>query len=319
MNGQLFNTAPVYDKHIVSIINMMLKRLKNNNPKPDSKVYVRNANFIKDIYDGNFLKNKFNTERKDYDYSGTFEKISLCKNNWQNVRNCVNDCLNNVELAKDKSRLPFNKKFIDSISFATFFQFYDITNSNNGINSHFVNLLNPPLMSYEYTSSLTIEKLKKECLGSLVKEGDIICNKYFSDIKQRLSFWYNILDFSRWLKNMKSAFHSEYDEFIMLCEDGNPLTDFLKYLKTSLSYKQGQNIIMLPVYFQLSRVGSNKLEYQFLGWLKNGIEKNRFSVLKNLPKSIEHYYSDESFEKRKQEIVTPKKKEIVDADDLPVF
>lgn len=303
----LFSTGPVYDPHVIGIIKYMLSRLKNNHPRPDSKVYIKNANYIKELYEGRFHTHVFNTSRKDYNYTDVFLKIRNCSGNWQNVRNLIVSVLDNIELSKDKQYLPFNKKFIETITFSTFFEYFDINAKESGMNSNFLNYINPPLKSRIYASAFTISKLKENVLKSILPFAEKISNSYFKD--SNLSFWYNMEDLSRWLKKMKEAFPSEYGEFIISCKNGNPLEDFMNYLT------KGGNIIQ-PFFFQLSLKGSDRIEGRFSGWLNDGIRSGKFSSLKNLPKSIECYYTDENFEKRKKE---PKKKEVVDLDDFPIF
>jgi hypothetical protein len=83
-----------------------------------------------------------------------------------------------------------------------------------------------------------------------------------------------------------------------------------------LSFKQGEKVIVQAFCFQLSKLGSKNLEGNFLGWLRKGIENNKFSSLKNLPNSIQNYYTDDSF--RKKEFVR-KDKEVVDLDSIFTF
>lgn len=318
MAGELFFTGPKYDPHLTSIMKLLLSRLKNKNPKPDSKVYMKNAAFVQEIYDGKFLHRQFDMTRKDFFYEGTFEYIKLCKGNWTMVRNLIVQSLDNLELAKKKEYLPFNKKFIESITFSTFFDCFDV--KVQGTSSMFLNLVNPPNKTVAYTSKLTVEKLKKECLSSLVPVAEKISRRHFKD-SDELSFWYNILDMSVWLRNFKNTFPDVYGEFIMNCEQGNPLEDYYKYLFNYLKSRQGDNVIIQPIYFKKNQIGYHKLSFQFLNWLKNGIERNKFSMLKNLPRSIDNYCDEDSFviEKIKKQKKAEKVKEVIDFEDLPVF
>lgn len=302
------------DIHLESIINMMLTRLKNKNPKKESKVYKRNVKYVQELYDGTFLHHTFNKGRKDYDYKDCFEKIKAVKGNWTAVRKLILEALNNIDLAKDKNYQPFNKNFVNSISFSTFFEYFDINSDNSGMSSNFLNFINPPKKCYDYTSSITIDKLKQNCLQNILEYGEKIVRKYFRNVSQELSFWYDMEDFSRWLRKFNEVFPNEYSEFILNCKNGNPLMDFDEYLTGCLNYKQG-NIIMQPFLYQLSKKGSEKLEGYFLNWLRNGIEKNRFSSLKKLPKSIDNYYKDNSFVKKSVR-TKAKEKEVIDFDEL---
>lgn len=316
MAGELFFTGPSYEPHLKSIMNLLLSKLKNKNPKPDSNVYKKNAAFVQELYDGKFLHRQFDMTRKDFWYEGTFEYIRLCKGNWTMVRNLIVQSLNNLELAKKKEYLPFNKKFIESITFSTFFDCFDV--KSQGMSSMFLNLVNPPNKTYEYTSKLTIEKLKTECNKSLVPVAEKICMKHFNG-NDELSFWYNILEISQWLSNFKKAFPDVYNEFILNCEEGNPLKDFYKYMLKYLAYKQGNNVMLQAIYFKTHGIGYHKLGFQFLGWLKNGIETNRFSALKRLPKSVDNYCDECDFVTVIQKKEKKVEKEVVDFEDLPVF
>ena len=155
--------------------------------------------------------------------------------------------MNNLELAKKKEYLPFSKKFVESITFSTFFDCFDV--KAQGMSSMFLNLINPPNKIAAYTSKLTIEKLKNECSKFLVPVGEKICMRHFKE-SDELSFWYNILEISQWLSNFKKTFPDVYNEFIINCEQGNPLQDFYKYLTNYLKYKQGENVIVQAIYFK---------------------------------------------------------------------
>lgn len=320
MAGELFDLGPVYDPHLKSIMKLLLSRLKNKNPSTDSKVYMKNAAFVQEIYDGKFLHRQFDMTRKDFDYKDSFEKIRNCKGNWTEVRNVILTSLNNLDLSKKKEYLPFNKDYVNSISFSTFFECFNIKNHSQGMESHFLNYINPPIMLHTYAEKSTIVKLKKECLPSLVPVAEKISSRHFKD-SDELSFWYNILDMSVWLRNFKNTFPDVYNEFIMNCEKGNPLEDFYKYLVSYLKSKHGDGIIVQSIYFKKNQIGYHRLGFQFLGWLRNGIERNKFSMLKNLPKSIDNYCDEDSFviEKIKKEKKAEKVKEVVDFEDLPVF
>ena len=310
----LFEVENEYDTHVTFIIGVMLKRLKNNHPKPTSKVYIRNVSYINELYNGTFLHHVYNHNRKDYNYANTTDRIKECKGDWNKINNIITTALDNIELAKSKDYLPFNKRFVDSITFATFFEYFDINSNCTGISSNFLNFINPPKKCYEYTSNITIEKLKKSCLTNIREYGEKIVRKYF-DKSQELSFWYNMEDLSRWLRCFKKTFSYEYNEFVIMCKNKNPLQDLEEYIINILNYKQGNNLIVQPIFFQLSKLGSDRLEGYFLHWLRSGIESNKFSSLKNLPKSINNYYKDESFETVNVKEKTVEK-EIIDFDNI---
>ena len=196
-----------------------------------------------------------------------------------------------------------------------------MTSKNSEKCSNFLNFIIPPKKSYDHISNLTIEKLKKECSQMILETGTKICKRYMTEKSHELSFWYSMTDWTRWLKKFKETFPNEFGEFLMNCENGNPLLDFRCYLMIVLRYRQGENVIVGPECFKLSRLGSNSLEGHFKNWLRNGIEKNKFEILKHLPKSIEKYYTDDSFEVSKKiiEKKIERKKEVVDFDDLPIF
>ncbi|MBR4396270.1 MAG: hypothetical protein IKS93_00270, partial [Methanobrevibacter sp.] len=86
----LFDDGPVYDPHVKSIISYMLIHLRNNNPKPESPVYARNAAFIKELYDGTFLRHNFVYSRiNQFDLDRVNEQVKAVKGSWQMVRNIV--------------------------------------------------------------------------------------------------------------------------------------------------------------------------------------------------------------------------------------
>jgi hypothetical protein len=61
----------------------------------------------------------------------------------------------------------------------------------------------------------------------------------------------------------------------------------------------------------------NELDGYFKRWLVMNINNGRFSAFRNLPKSINYYYLDESFDK--SEIKVEKKKETIDLDEMVIW
>lgn len=294
----LFEIGPVYDPHVKGIISAMLLKLRNNSPKPGSKIWIKNANFIKEIYEGKYHLRRFNMERGDYNYDGVFDKIKAVKGNWQEVKNLIMKSVDNSFLSARREYMPFNKRFVESIGFGSYFEFRDMVRGGQGVSSHFLNFINPPKKYLEYASEEAIGKIKKTCSRSIEAVGERICKKRFTSSPDKALFWRCLSDFTRWLSNLKSAFPSEYDEFILNCDGGNPLEDFDKYLSTSLSAKTGGNYVVTPFHYLLSHKDSDKLEGNFLNWLRFGMERGKFRSLSRLPKSVDKYYSDESFKSK---------------------
>lgn len=307
----LFDTGPSYDPHIKSIIKLMLSHLRNNKPKEDSKVYVRNASYLQELYDGKFLHHAFSTGRTDYDYQGSFDKIKSCKGSWQNIRNCILTSLDNLELAKQNDYLPYNKNFLETISFATFFKQQDMVSKE--WNCNFLNFQNPPKKKIANVYRNKINKIRENIINLILSEADKIASKYFQDESDEFQFWNAIDDFNRWIKLMKNTFPSIYGEFILGCKNGNPLTDFNEFIENYLKKKQGSNFIVMPYYFRLTIPNQNKLGGSFLDWLIDGISNNKFSSFKNLSKPIMNYYYDNDFI---NEVVIPKKKSVVDIETV---
>ena len=312
----LFDDSPKYDPHVVSIINQMLLHLKNNKPKPESPVYARNARYIQEIHDGLFLTHYFVYSRADqYDLNNINEKVRACKNSWQKTRDIVVTSLEHYELAKNKDRMPYNKKFIEDVSFATFFEGCMKFNSDGCFDSNFMKFINEPKMSYDYNSQIIINKIKDGVMNYIQAPAEEFCKKYFKTKHQQLLFWYEMEDWTRWLRSFHKAFPNVYGEFISSCEDGNPFKDFKRFLIERLKWKEGENPIINVYYFKLTKFHGERLDGMFKEWLRSGIDKNKFNVLKTLPKSIDCYYADESFVRPVEKI----EKKVVDIEDIPIF
>lgn len=312
----LFDDTIKYDPHVTSIINQMLLHLRNNNPKPESPVYARNACFIKELYDGTFLRHNFVYSRiNQYDMNNVNEQVKAVKGSWGLVRNIVMNSLEHYEMSKDKDRMPFNKKFLEDITFATFFEGSIRFNPDGCFDSNFMKFINEPKMSHDYNSALAIKKIKENVHPMIVDEAESFCKKWFKMKHQQLTFWYEMEDWTRWLRSFRKAFPNIYSEFVSACDDGNPFIDFKKYLLTRLKMREGENPVMNMYYFKLTKFGGNYLDGMFKDWLRYGIDKNKFNALKQLPKSIDRYYTDESFEKVEEKV----EKKIVNIEDIPIF
>jgi len=309
----LFDDGPVYDPHIKGILKLMLSRLRNNKPRQDSPVYRKNADFLQELFEGKFLHRKFDISRKEYDYTGTFDKVRLCVGNWSELRSCISKSLDNLELAKDDAYLPFGKDYVNSISFSSFF--IGRNNGSDGISSNFINLVNPPRKKSYAGLESKIKKEKKNVLPLLVSCADKIASKYFDGCDE-LSFWCAVSGLSGWLRNMKLHFPSEYGEFVLACEEGNPLLDLRRYTENKMRKKFGDNFAMKPYLFNTTIIGSNRLGGNFLDWLLDGISKGKFASFKNLPKSIDRYCLDSDFVNSELTSSTKKEKSTIDIDSV---
>lgn len=310
----LFDIGPKCDPHETALVKFLLSKLRNNHPKVDSKTYARNAKFIREIYEGKFLLNKtFVTSRKDYNYEGSFEKIRACKGSWQKTKDLIVEVLENIETAKDKTYLPFNKRYIETITFATFFEHFDVKCTEPGTNSNFLNFVNPPLKCSEYSCNLATEKLKKECPSGLKPLAEEICSTRFKGPTESLRFWRCISDWSEWLSAFKKSFPKTFSEFCLNCKQGSPFVDYWSWLQIKLEQRKA---LPQTYNFQLSLIDSDHLGLEFLSWLRQGISSGKFAMLKNLPKPIDFYRFSEHFEAD----VSPKpkkaKKEVVDAEEI---
>ncbi len=316
MNTPLFDDRIHYDPHVVGIINQMLFHLRNNKPKQDSPVYARNASFIQELYNGTFIRHNFVYSRiNQFNMENVNDKVKAVKGSWSKVRNLVIDSLEHYELAKSKDRMPFNKKFLDDITFATFFEGSIRFNPNGCFDSNFMKFVNEPKMSHDYNSEFTIKKIKENINALILDEAEKFSKKYFKMKHIQLSFWYEMEDWSRWLRCFRKNYPNIYGEFISSCEDGNPFKDFKKFLLNKLKLREGDNPVMNVYYFKLTKYDSFMLDGMFKEWLKNGIGTNKFNSLKQLPKSIDNYYTDGSFSKPVEKVM----KKVIDINDIPKF
>ena len=307
----LFDGAPVYDPHLKSIMSLLMSRLRNNNPKPESKAYARTALFLSEIHEGRFLNKMFDLSRKDYDYDGVFEKVRACKGSWQAVRNIVLKALDNLELAKDFAYLPYNKKYIEDITLSVFFEQRKKNGLEPGTVSNFLNFVNPPKKKMDFANEQTVEKIKRSGLKIPMDTADRICRNYFKDSSSRLRFWRAMSDWSEWCSAFKGAYPSIFSEFCLSCSMGSPLDDFWIWLQGKLAAKKETP---KPYHFMLSLSDSDMLGLDFLEWLEKGIKSRKFSMLRNLPKVVARYRFPEHFKDSAPS--KPKKKEVVDAENL---
>lgn len=316
MTKPLFDDTPKYDPHAVSIITQMLTRLRNNSPKQTSNVYMKNVSFIKEIYDGKWLLHKFSLSNENqYDLIGIDEKLKSCKGSWQMTRKVIMESLDNFELAKRKDFMPFNKKYIENISFSTYFEGNNRFSSDGSLDSYFMKFVNKPKPSYAYLADLSINQIKSKLPENIKNSSESFCKRWLKIKNMQLSFWKDIEDFARWLSLFKKHYPKVYSEFILACKDGNPFSDLSTFIITTLQEKEGLKPVINAYYFRLSGE-SKQLEGMFRNWLTNGIKSGKFNFLKSLPKSINEYYTDESFENVR---IIKVEKKVVDAEELPIF
>ena len=288
----LFETGPVYDPHARSIVRLMLSRLRNNNPREDSKVYMKAIGYVTEIYDGTFLHRAFSVGRADYNYDGAFEKVRSCKGSWQEVRSSIITAMDNLEVAKDDRYLPYNKKFIESVTFSSFFELPDL---KGGVTSMYVSLQNPPRKKAEKAYASRIADVRKNVIPAVASVADDVCEKYFSEGADGFQFWCAVEDFSRWLRKFKEVFPQVHGEFVLGCKDGNPMADLSSFVAEHSGRRYGDGTAPKPYFFRLTLPGRDKLGGMFLDWLQDGISRGKFACLKSLPKPVADYCEDSDF------------------------
>ena len=63
----------------------------------------------------------YKNKDKQFDMTNTFDKVRECANDWNKVRQIIIDSLNHLEEAKKPEKLPWNKKYLNDITFSRFF------------------------------------------------------------------------------------------------------------------------------------------------------------------------------------------------------
>lgn len=313
----LFDDTPMYDPHVVSIVSYMLEHLRNNSPKPTSNVYKKVASFVQEIHEGTFIFHNFKySNETQYNLEGNLEKVKSCKGSWQTTRQVIIDSISHLKMAESKEYMPFNKRFLEGITFGTYFEGNSRFNPDGSLDSYFMKFVNEPKKSFSYNADLAINKIKSELSENIKISAEAFCKKWLKIKHVQLAFWKEIEDFQRWLNTFKKTYSKIYNEFILGCEDGNPFADLSSYIIKTLQSKEGSRPVINAYYFKLSNGDSGQLEGMFRNWLKDGIKNGKFNSLKYLPKGINEYYTDESFENKNSKKV---EKKIVDAEDLPIF
>lgn len=311
----LFDVSPKYDPHVVSIINYMLEHLKNNNPKSDSSVYAKNAAYIKELYDGTFLIHPFNfSNENQYNLENAEYHVRRCKGSWGVTRKIIMESLEHLEQAKGKDYMPFNKKFVESITFGNFFEGNMRFSKDGSLDSNFMKFINEPKRSVTYNTSLAIDKIKRDMPKSILEPAEKFAKKYFKMKTMELAFWNNMEDWNRWIKAFKKNWLKLSSEFFLACDDGNMFTDYSNYLIKKLTKRSGEKAVVNAFHFKMTMGDSQVLGGIFRDWISDGIKSGKFAVLSGLPKSIDNYYTDESFSRTEKV-----EKVVIDADEIPIF
>ena len=310
----LFNIGPSYSNDVVSIMEIISKEFSSRKINPDSNVYKRTVWYLNKIYDGSFVNLDFNLDNvTQFDMSNWKERIIYCKGNWNLVKDLVSSVIGNINKARLPQYLPFNKKFIESIKVSNLFEQHLIYDREGRIDCNFIKFINEPKTMSKYVSESSLPKLKSSCIPLIYSKADEFCNKYFTDINEKIWFWRDMVDFSRWLQLFEKSYPKIYHEFLLCCKDSNPFSDLSNYIVTQLKAFRGDNFSFSGYEFKLSVKDGTKLYGKFKEWLVSGISSKKFSILKELPVPIDDLYTDESFENNVEEI---KEKPKVDIDEI---
>ena len=311
----LFSVGRTYPTEIVNIMNAMTSKLRHGKNIEDTKCYEKNVEWVQKIYDGTFLQNQFLFQNESqYNLNGYVDVVRNCKGDWNKVLNVIEQSVNNLEMAKQPQYVPYNKTYLESITFSNFFEIFS-RGKYGEINSPFLYFVNPPKLVSDYCSEYKLTDLKLLCDNKIAVEADKFCNKYFKGGREKRWFWKDIIDFSRWFSCLKENYPNIYSEMLSMCNDSNPFVDFKNYVVNLAKNNQGDNFVLSTFDFKIENGGF--ISGKFRQWLTSGIKSGKFDMLKYLDKPVVQYYSDESFKKSSE--VKPNDKQVIDADDLVIF
>lgn len=271
---------------------------------------------MQQIYDGTFVHNSFDLSNPtQYDFTNWIQQVKQCAGDWSKVKQIIINAIDNLQLAKQPQYLPFNKKYLEAVTFSTFFESGKRYNNDGSIDSVFVKFINKPLTFTNYTSEYKITEVRLNCMGIFQKPADKFCNKHFPTGRDKMLFWKDIEDISRWFRLLKSNYPEQYGEFCHNCKEGNPFIDFKDFVVDVAKQKQGENYVISVYDFKIAQ--DDVLTGKFRQWLLAGITTKKFETLKYLPNQIIYYYTDQSFEKPKQ--IKQVEKQVIDGDELVVW
>ena len=178
----LFYVTEKYDKHIISLLKVMMNRLNCTRVNEENTCYKRNAKHIQNIYNGTFLYNSYDMSRsREWNFEGVNEKILSCKGSWQKVKELICNCLDNLELSKRTDYMPFSKNYVESIKFSNFFETGRYNCVTSEVDSPFLKFVNKPVKKFSYQSSLKFEDVKKNISSSIRNAAEVIAASCFRE------------------------------------------------------------------------------------------------------------------------------------------
>ena len=301
----LFDDQPALDRRISSILSSMLASLPNNKPKPQSPCYLKAASWVSKIYGGTFLTSASFDEGRpgDFDFNGVYKAVREAAGSWNAVRSLVLSSLSHLEEAKKPERMPFNKKWVSGISFASFF--VSGWSPDGKADSPFLKFVNETPLAVDRNSEALAMKIKRSVIPLLKADAESIGKRWKSP-SESLLFWKQIENWSGWASLMSKAFPSVWGDFIVSCDKGRPLVDFMNWMD-----RKGKAVT--PWTFKNCYKDETVLGGMFWAWLSEGMAGGKFACFKSLPGDLRSYWTKESFETKKS---SPKPKATLELDQI---
>lgn len=288
------NVLP-YDDKIKFIVNGSARKLTNQNKDYSRfKCYRTACEILTSIYEGTFYdRYRFNGQHfKDFNMDGVEEVIASCKGDYQRLRDVVFGSISHLYMAKERTYLPWNKKYLARVTFSNFFQ--NITNDGR-CESLFYMLIQEPIKQTSYFQDVGIKKIKTDLeehnFKGMKEVGERI-EKKFTDKKDKFIFWSNVQEMYWWWRDVKKFLPQVYSELKYDFVNENLLQDYYEWLCENLYKNQGANYVLEPYYF---KIGDD--EFCLKGWFlvyMNCLAR-KHKVLGELEKNIKFYYKTDSF------------------------
>ncbi|MBP5422572.1 MAG: hypothetical protein J6Y78_09045 [Paludibacteraceae bacterium] len=304
----LFSDMPVYCQQVEDIVQSLADKFETKKTKRNMTSWNKNCGHVQDIYDGTFTRKQFSMYfQTQLDLSHNIEKIRSVKGDWNKVKELVLSAFNNLRLADNSDRMPYNKKFVRGVKFADFFEGYSYGNPYE-ITSPFFLFVSEPPQTRSMRLMVSVNKLADDLPIWCQEKAKEFCEENYSKVEEKLHFYVAITDFCLWIRNLRKHFPSVYQNLLTNCEEGNPFLSFKKSLlrKSNQIYGNGS---VHPEFFNVRNLGETGVSgFYFKNWLE---EQNAKSSFKGLPKKPWKYYSEDDWNDK-----PIKKKEVIDFEDF---
>lgn len=286
-----------YGEKIIEISGHLADMFKNEH-KTNSNSLLKICSIVQDLYTGAFAKYFVPLDHKgEYDMHNVSVVLGKCVNDYDSIKSMLDTCYNHLQVAKGKSYLPWNKKWLEGLTAYTFMRSFN--RDANRYENPFCYFINTPKQQQSYYQQKLVDRYREHLLSMNCQRTVEFAEKFsekFETQKSKWLYWLSIDNMMTWWDCMKTNFPNITMNLKAQFTQSLLLADYTEWLGNLLRDKEGERFHYETYEFIIFDSESSRLKGFFASYVKTRLIKICPDI-KDMPKDICSYGTPETFVK----------------------